>query len=77
MKAVAISALIVGMFLGMVIGVVTATNNSHIQHRMAIEWANSISNPDNAEYVEEVAFNEGCAATQVTQEMFNERYVNQ
>jgi hypothetical protein len=35
---------------------------------------NSILNPENGEFVAEVAFNEGCTAEQVTQEMFDERY---
>jgi len=33
-----------------------------------------IRNPDNKEYVEEVAFNEEIAPEAVTQEMFNARY---
>jgi hypothetical protein len=33
-----------------------------------------IHNPDNKEYVEEIAFNEGVSYEEVTQEMFNERY---
>lgn len=36
--------------------------------------ADSIHNPDNKEYVEEVAFNEEIAPEAVTQEMFNARY---
>lgn len=39
-----------------------------------IKWANSIHNPENKEYVEEVAFNENVKASRVTQEMFNNRY---
>ena len=35
---------------------------------------NSIYNPENAEYVNEVAFNKGIPASSVTQEMFDERY---
>lgn len=33
-----------------------------------------IRNPDNKEYVEEIAFNEGISYEEVTQEMFNARY---
>ncbi len=33
-----------------------------------------IHNPDNKEYVEEIAFNEGISYEEVTQKMFNERY---
>jgi hypothetical protein len=36
--------------------------------------ADDIRNPDNKEYVEEVAFNEGVSYEEVTQEMFNARY---
>jgi hypothetical protein len=35
---------------------------------------NSISNPENAEFVNEVAFNKGIPTSSVTQEMFDERY---
>ena len=36
---------------------------------------NSIHNPDNREFVLEVAFNKGIAIDEVTQKMFNERYL--
>ena len=36
--------------------------------------ADDIHNPDNKEYVEEIAFNEEIAPEAVTQEMFNARY---
>jgi hypothetical protein len=36
--------------------------------------ADSIHNPENREYVEEIAFNEEIAPEAVTQEMFNARY---
>ena len=36
--------------------------------------ANSIHNPDNAEFVNEVAFNEGIEASSVTQAQFDARY---
>ena len=38
------------------------------------QWANSIWNKDNAEFVEEVAFNEDVLPSEVTQEMFDARY---
>jgi len=37
-------------------------------------YHNSISNPDNKEYIEEVAFNKGIKVNQVTQKQFNQRY---
>lgn len=39
-----------------------------------VSWYNSIKNPENAEYVYEVAFNENITLDKVTQEMFNKRY---
>ena len=38
------------------------------------KWADNIHNPDNQEFVEEVAFNLGIYTSQVTQEQFNSRY---
>lgn len=38
------------------------------------DWANCILNPENKEYVEEVAFNLNIKAEQVTQQQFNKRY---
>ena len=37
-------------------------------------WADNIHNPDNEEFVEEVAFNLNISADEVTQEQFNIRY---
>ena len=51
---------------------VTSCGSSHVA--CDAYGANSISNPDNAEYVNEVAFNEGIPASSVTQSMFDERY---
>jgi hypothetical protein len=39
-----------------------------------VKWENSIDNPENGEFVCEVAFNEGCTAEQVTQQQFDARY---
>ena len=39
-----------------------------------VQWENSIYNKENAEFVDEVAFNESCTSNDVTQEMFNNRY---
>jgi len=43
-------------------------------HECDAYGVNSISNPENAEFVEEVAFNEGIPASSVTQAQFNARY---
>ena len=40
------------------------------------KWSNNIKNPDNLEFIEEVAFNLNKAPHQVTQTEFNKRYVN-
>lgn len=43
-----------------------------------IRWCDNINNPENHEFVVEVAFNEGVEIWEVTQEQFNERYsINQ
>lgn len=39
-------------------------------------WDDSIKNPNNEEFVTEVAFNLGIDNNEVTQEMFNKRYIN-
>jgi len=38
------------------------------------QWENSIYNKANAEFIEEVAFNEDVLPSEVTQEMFDHRY---
>lgn len=40
-------------------------------------WENDIRNPDNQEYVDEVAFSHNIPSNRVTQEQFNERYIYQ
>lgn len=39
-----------------------------------IAWADNVNNPENREFVVEVAFNENVEIWQVTQAQFNERY---
>jgi len=39
------------------------------------QWENSIWNKDNFEFIIETAFNENVLVENVTQEMFNKRYV--
>jgi len=41
-----------------------------------LTWKDSIKNPSNYEYVNEVAFNLGINSYQVTQSQFNQRYIN-
>ena len=38
-------------------------------------WPDSILNPENGEFVTEVAFNLGIENSEVTQEQFNQRYI--
>jgi len=40
-------------------------------------WPDSILNPENSEFVNEVAFHLRIKNSKVTQQMFNERYINQ
>jgi hypothetical protein len=40
------------------------------------KWTNSVKNPQNEEFINEVAFNLNKAPQQVTQQEFNTRYVN-
>ena len=40
------------------------------------KWTNNIKNPDNLEFIEEVAFNLNKSPQQVTQQEFNNRYLN-
>lgn len=39
-----------------------------------VRWADNIKNPENKEYVAEVAFNKNKRNKRVTQDEFNERY---
>jgi hypothetical protein len=54
--------------------------NSCTLHKFNVDacpkWANNIKNPDNLEFIEEVAFNLNKTPQQVTQTEFNARYVN-
>jgi hypothetical protein len=44
------------------------------KHLNTVSWEDSIENPENKEFVLEVAFNEGIEVSAVTQAMFNARY---
>jgi hypothetical protein len=39
-----------------------------------VRWADNIKNPENEEFVTEVAFNKGKSNKRVTQDEFNQRY---
>jgi hypothetical protein len=54
--------------------------NSCTLHKFNVDacpkWTNNIKNPDNLEFINEVAFNLNKAPQQVTQTEFNARYTN-
>lgn len=39
------------------------------------KWEDNVNNPANLEYVKEIAFNEDIPVKEVTQDMFNRRYI--
>jgi len=41
----------------------------------SVNWSDNILNPENSEFVNEVAFNNGIKVNKVTQKMFNDRYL--
>ena len=43
--------------------------------KSSVNWSDNISNPENSEFVNEVAFNKGIKVNRVTQKMFNDRYL--
>ena len=53
----------------------THHTSRHFKVDACPRWADNIKNPENEEFVEEVAFNKGISSSAVTQEQFNERYV--
>ena len=44
------------------------------EQTVTVKWEDSIQNPDNQEFIDEVAFNESVASSSVTQQMFDQRY---
>ena len=74
MKTMKINLVIAAWFVGILVVamVVTSCGSSHVT--CDAYGANSISNPENQEFVEEIAFNEGILPQQVSQTMFDERY---
>jgi hypothetical protein len=59
---------------------ITILLNSCTLHKFSVDacpkWTNNIKNPDNLEFIEEVAFNLNKSPQQVTQQEFNARYTN-
>ena len=58
----------------------TAVKSHHTSRHYKVDacprWADNIKNPENEEFVEEVAFNLNKPVSQVTQKEFNNRYLN-
>ena len=54
----------------------SCASNKHVRCDAygSVKWEDNINNPDNEEFLVEVAFNEGVEVEQVTQTMFNQRY---
>jgi len=50
--------------------------NRHYKVDACPSWADNIKNPENEEFVEEVAFNLNKPVSQVSQQEFNNRYLN-
>ena len=75
MKTVKINLVIAAWFVAIVFVAVLATGCKSSRHANCDAYGeNSIFNPDNAEFIEEVAFNAGVAPQEVTQSMFDARY---
>ena len=77
MKILKINLIIAVWFAALLFVAIIATSCKSSGHACdAYSWKDSIYNPENIEYVEEVAFNEGVPAAYVTQAMFNKRYLS-
>jgi len=75
MKTLKINLVIAAWFVAILFVAVIATSCASSGHACdAYGWEDSISNPENADFIIEVAFNEGVAPQEVTQIMFNQRY---
>jgi len=77
MKTLKINLVIAAWFVAILVVAVVATSCASSGHTCdAYSWEDSIENPDNADFIEEVAFNEGVTPQEVTQIMFNQRYLH-
>ena len=54
--------------------VVSSCGSMPQEQTVTVKWEDSIQNPENADFIDEVAFNEDIAASSVTQQMFDQRY---
>lgn len=75
MKTPKINLVIAAWFVAILFVAMIATSCKSSRHAGCDAYGeNSILNPANAEFIEEVAFNAGVAPQEVTQSMFDERY---
>lgn len=72
-STLAIFIFLVGLVI--VVATVSCSVTSQAQVDTCPAWADNIQNPDNKEYIEEIAFNLDIKVGQVTQEDFNKRYL--
>ena len=63
--------------IAILIAMVVLNGCAMVQYGCTGNWDDSIKNPDNEEFVTEIAFNLGIENSKVTQEQFNIRYINQ
>ena len=62
------------LILAVALTLASCSVGKHISVDACPKWADNIHNPENEEFVEEVAFNLNISADEVTQEQFNIRY---
>ena len=65
---------IASILFGLVIIADIRSNNDYMDSKPKVAWADDVHNPENEEFVCEVAFNLNIPMDSVTQEQFNERY---
>ena len=66
---------VISMVVTMLILLSCGTKQEEKKIMNSQQWENSIWNKDNFEFIIETAFNENVLVENVTQEMFNKRYV--
>ena len=63
-----VNFIVMKTFLGIIVAFLIGRSDG-------VNYSESIDNPSNLEFVREIAFNEGIGVSEVTQQMFNERYL--
>jgi hypothetical protein len=72
-STIAIFIFLVGLVI--VVGTVSCSVTNQARVDTCPAWSDNIKNPDNQEYVKEIAFDLDIKVEQVTQEDFNKRYL--